>query len=76
MCESKKDETVIVIRPSPSLFSGHQTLAGLQCLSSPHLKELEREKIQIGFRKMVGSASYRLHESALSVLLLRSPLLQ
>lgn len=61
MCECKKDETVIERPPSLSLFSGHPTLAGLQCLSSPHVKELEGERIQIGFREMVGSASYRLH---------------
>lgn len=59
MCECKKDEAVI--EPPLSLFSGYQTLAGLQCLGSPHVKEPEGERIQIGFSEMVGSASYRLH---------------
>lgn len=52
---------LIKIHPSPSLFSGQQTPAGLQCLISPHVKEPERKKIQIGIRDMVESASYRLH---------------
>lgn len=56
MYECKKDETVIESPPSLLLFSGHQTLAGLQCLNSPNVKELEGEIIQKGFRKMVGSA--------------------
>lgn len=53
MWECKKDETVIENPPPP--------LADLQCLSSPHVKEAKGERIQIGFREMVGSASYRLH---------------
>lgn len=66
MCKCKKHETVIDPPPHPPLlFSGHQTLVDLQCLISPHVKELEGERIQIGFREMVGSASYRLRELCL-----------
>lgn len=51
MCGSKKDPTVIQIHhhPLPALLSvDTRSLAGLQCLSSPQVKETEREGIQVG----------------------------
>ncbi len=57
MCETKKDPSVVQIQP-PLLFIGHQILADLQCLSSPHVKEPKRERIQVAFSRLVGSASF------------------
>lgn len=48
---TKKDTTVVQIPPPlPSLFSvDTRSLAGLQCLSSPQVKEPEREGFQVAF---------------------------
>lgn len=57
MCETKKDPSVVQIQP-PLLFIGHQILADLQCLSSPRVKEPKRERIQVAFSRLGGSASF------------------